>query len=33
MKSVIDDVKPSRDDLLGTTEAEAAPAATTDRKV
>jgi sec-independent protein translocase protein TatA len=32
MKSAIDDVKPSRDDLLGTTEAEATPAATADRK-
>ncbi|MFZ1995060.1 MAG: twin-arginine translocase TatA/TatE family subunit [Solirubrobacteraceae bacterium] len=32
MKSAIDDVKPSREELLGTTKAEA-PAAATDRRV
>ncbi|HEY2320154.1 MAG TPA: twin-arginine translocase TatA/TatE family subunit [Solirubrobacteraceae bacterium] len=32
MKSVIDDVKPSRHDLLGTAEADAPAAATADRK-
>ena len=32
MKSAIDDVKPSRDDLLGTAESEARPAATADRR-
>ena len=32
MKSAIDDVKPSRDELLGTAEAET-PAAVADRKV
>jgi Sec-independent protein translocase protein TatA len=32
MKSAIDDVKPSREELLGTAEADA-PAAAADRKV
>ena len=32
MKRAIDDVKPSRDDLLGTSDAEA-PSAAADRKV
>jgi TatA/E family protein of Tat protein translocase len=33
MKNAIDDVKPSRDDLLGTTETQPGPPATADHKV
>jgi sec-independent protein translocase protein TatA len=32
MKSAIDDVKPSRDELLGTAKPEAQPTATADQK-